>query len=307
MDQRAVTGPSARPAGMFQRRTDAHLLADQRHRVVDHHRLVGPEVVDANLAGPSLMRRHGSQNRLHAVSDVEVGLLLAPIPQDPQPRGVELQRTVEVDHVPVRVALPEDRHEAKHHAGEPEAVRVGADHALAGQLGRAIERGLQRKRRVLGGGKHLRLPVDRAGRGERDPAHARRAHGLQHRGGGDRVLLQVLTRTLQAMAHVGVGLEMKHPVAPLEGTREPASVEHIRLVHGDLGIGQQVSHELPTSRPEIVDDNHLDPVSSQALSEMGADEAGSAGNAGAAHPLQREPCRQRVAPEHLHGLKRVLQ
>ena len=86
------------------------MIAD---RVVDHDGLVGAEVVDvgARLTVDDARRRSGS--RRDAVLDVEVGLLLAPVAQHAQARGVALERAVEVEHVPVRVALAEDRDEAE--------------------------------------------------------------------------------------------------------------------------------------------------------------------------------------------------
>jgi hypothetical protein len=44
------------------------------------------------------------------------------------------QRSVEVDQVPVRVALAEERNVAADHAREPVAACVGADESLACEL-----------------------------------------------------------------------------------------------------------------------------------------------------------------------------
>ena len=46
--------------------------------------------------------------------------------------------------------------------------------------------------------------------------HAGGAHRLEHVGGRDRVLLEVPARVLEAVADVGVGLQVEHPVAALE-------------------------------------------------------------------------------------------
>ncbi len=69
------------------------------------------QVVDVR-AGLVVVALGGRQHRVEAVLHVQVGLLLAAVAQHPQAGGVALQRAVEVEHVPVGVALAEDRDEA---------------------------------------------------------------------------------------------------------------------------------------------------------------------------------------------------
>ena len=97
------------------------------------------------------------------------------------------------------------------------------------------------KRRVLRRREHLRLAVHRAGRGERDPFDTRRARIASSTfGGRDRVLLEVPARVLEAVAHVGVGLEVKDPVAAAERAFEQRLVEDVALDELDAGVAQQV-------------------------------------------------------------------
>ena len=73
------------------------------------------------------------------------------------------------------------------------------------------------------------------------------------------------------------------------------------------GRSQQLGDELAAAGAEVVDDHDLDAVGAQAVGERAADEAGSAGDAGASHRVYSvKPAATRVAVEHLHGLQREL-
>ena len=52
LDERAVAGPAARAARVFDLRRDAEMPDDRRDRLVDDNRLVRSEVVDMNVAWP---------------------------------------------------------------------------------------------------------------------------------------------------------------------------------------------------------------------------------------------------------------
>ena len=56
------------------------------------------------------------------------------------------------------VARAEDRDEAKDIALHAEGFAVGGDQSFAGQLGRAVKRGLQGERRIFRGGNHRASP-----------------------------------------------------------------------------------------------------------------------------------------------------
>ena len=112
---------------------------------------------------------------------------------------------------------------------------------------------------------------------------------------------------LEAVAHVGVGLQVEHPVAALEGALEQRLVEDVALVQGHARIGQQVLDELPATGAEVIDDHHLD-----ARRRAGGRRACEPMNPAppVTQPgscrLQSEAGGDRVAVEHLHGLERVL-
>ena len=93
--------------------------------------------------------RSPMQHRVDAVLHVEVRLALAGRCRARAARRVVAQAAVEVEDVAVRVALAEDRHEAEDVALEAEALAVGLDQAFAGELRGAVQRGLDRERRVL--------------------------------------------------------------------------------------------------------------------------------------------------------------
>ncbi len=89
---------------------------------------------------------------------------------------------------------------------------------------------------------------------------------------------------LEAVAHVGVGLQVKDPVAALEGVLEQlrgrARRPRRRRTPGRL---ERVCEELPPAGAEVVDDHDLDALCDQAVGEVAADEPGAAGDAGTPH------------------------
>lgn len=230
-----------------------------------------------------LMAPGGREDCRHAVLDVQVGLLLAPIPEDPQPIRIPLKLAVEVEHVAVGIALAENRHKATDHACEAVAGAVSADQALAGELRCSVKRSLQRERSVLRRRKNRRLAVNRASRSKDDLLHAARAHRLEHPRGGDRVLLEVAARCVETMANVGIGLEMKHPVTAFERPLKRACVENVAFDECRPRSREQVLDELAPAGPKIVHDDDLDSVLAQSVGERAPNKPGTAGNAGLFH------------------------
>ena len=96
-----------------------------RDRAVDVGHLVGAEVVD-HRSGREVARDE-QRDRIEAVADVEVRLPLPAVAQHVQPRRVLAQRAIEVEEVPVGVALAHDRDEAQDDAAEPVALAVRLD------------------------------------------------------------------------------------------------------------------------------------------------------------------------------------
>ena len=190
--------------------------------------LVGPEVVDRDRPGfQRLFRRE--LHRRDAVSDVEVRLLLPAVAEHAQARRIAAQASTEVEDVAVRVALAEDRDEAKDDSHEAVPMCVRLDETLPCQLRRAVERRLHRERARLGRGEDLRLSVDRAGRRERDAVDTHGSHRLEQDRGRDRVLLEIPPWLVEPVAHVRVRREVEDRVASLERVPETVFVEDVAL------------------------------------------------------------------------------
>jgi hypothetical protein len=232
----------------------------------------------------------GGKDRAQAVVHIQIGLLLATVAQHPQVAGVALQRAVEVEDVPVRVALSKDRDEAADQSGKAIAGGVRRDQALAGELRCRVQRRLDRERRVLGGGKHLGLAIDRAGRGEHDLLHAPRSHGLEHVRRRNGVLLEITPRMLETSAQIGVCLQVKYPIATGDGVFDGADIEDIAFEESHtLGL-RQLRDELMAPGAEVVEDHHLDAACHQQVGEVAADEAGPAGHTRSSHRGLPEAC-----------------
>ena len=88
---------------------------------------------------------------------------------------------------------------------------------------------------------------------------------------------------LQAVAHVGVGLQVKDPVAALDRIVEHGRIEHVALDEPDSRPFQYVGHELASSGAEVIDDHDLDAFYAQPVSQVAADEPGATRDAGAPH------------------------
>src|SRR5688572_17771937 len=86
----------------------------------------------------------------HAVANMQVALALLSITQHLEPSRVRAQLAPEIEDVTVRVARAQHRYEAVDVDPETVAMRVGGKQALRGQLGGSVERGLNRKRGILG-------------------------------------------------------------------------------------------------------------------------------------------------------------
>jgi hypothetical protein len=143
-------------------RRESHVAGDDRDRLVHDDALVGAEVVDVS-ARIILVPAGGGEDRGHAVLHVEVGLALAAVAEHAQAGRVAAKRVVEIEDVTVRVALSEDRHEPKDEPRESISRGICLDQPLAGQLGRRVERRLDREGSILGRREHLGLPVHGAG------------------------------------------------------------------------------------------------------------------------------------------------
>ena len=88
---------------------------------------------------------------------------------------------------------------------------------------------------------------------------------------------------LEAVPDVGVGLQVEDPVAALERRSQQRRVEHVALDSVTPGAAVSASMNSPPPGAEVVDDDDLDAIGTQAVGEVRADEAGAAGDASAFH------------------------
>ena len=164
------------------------------------------------------------------------------------------------------------------------------------------------KRGVLGRREDLGLAVDRTGRGEGDLRHARRAHRLEHRRRS-----RSCSAPDRGAGAPGRGGRRRWPAdgTPSRSprTRAAAAPRPARRPRTASRPGPRSSPATNSRRPVRKSSTIATstPSRPQAIGQVGADEAGPAGDAGAVHRLQREAGGERVAAEHLHGLQRVLQ
>lgn len=109
---------------------------------------------------------------------------------------------------------------------------------------------------------------------------------------------------VKPMAHVGIGLEVKDPVAARDSVAHQRGIEHIALQQANARPLQHTSDEVAPAAAKVIDQRQLCASLTQSVSKRAADEAGTSRDAGA--HLQVEPCGDRVAAEHLHSLEREL-
>src|SRR5437868_3472408 len=101
------------------------------------------------------------------------------------------QASTEIEYVAMGVTLAQHRNKSKYVTLKTETFGIGLDQTFAGQLGGAIERGLDGKRSRFGRGEYCGLSIDRAGRRKCDPFDAVGAHRFQHVERRNRILLEI--------------------------------------------------------------------------------------------------------------------
>ena len=196
------------------------------------------------------------------------------------------QLPVKIEHVPVRVALAEDRDEAEDVALESEAFTVRLDEPLARDFRRAVERSLDRKCRILGRGNHRRLAVHRAGRGKRDALDSIRAHRFEHVESGDGVLVKILRRMIGAEAHVGICREVDHEIAASHRLRQRIRVEAVATAKLEARLLLRRHEELLLTRGKIIPADDLPAEREQPIRGSAADETGGSCDEDFLHGIQ---------------------
>src|SRR4029453_12602124 len=105
-DERVVTDPAARTAGVVEPGIEAEIRRDPVDRVVHLAILVGAQVEHVHPCRWPM--DHGVEYCIHAVPHVKVRLALATVPEHAQPRRIRTQLLIEVKHVTMGIALAED-------------------------------------------------------------------------------------------------------------------------------------------------------------------------------------------------------
>src|SRR5205814_1387640 len=106
---------------------------------------------------------------------------------------------------------------------------------------------------------------------------------LEHLRCGERVLLEVALRMVEALAHVGVRRQVEDRVAAFDRAAEERAVEDVAFDELYSRPGEELLGELPPAGREVVVDDDLDPVRREPLDEGAADEAGAAGDESPLH------------------------
>src|SRR5215211_1511091 len=134
-DHRHVAAPASLPARVLVpdlRRVEADGLDGEIGDLGDGDVVAGRDVERfvAACRGAAIGHQHGVDD----VLDVDVGLALPPVAEDPQRGRIVEQPAYEVEADSVRLSRPHDVAEAEHPSREPEHEAIGGDQGLAGQL-----------------------------------------------------------------------------------------------------------------------------------------------------------------------------
>ena len=101
-----------------------------------------------------------------------------------------------------------------------------------------------------------------------------------------RVLLEVARRVLEAVADVGVGLQVEDDVAARDRVARARRGRARRPRRASRRRALERLDELAPAGAEVVVDDDLDAVGEQPVGEVAADEAGAAGDERALHALR---------------------
>src|ERR1035438_5027015 len=126
-DERAVGHPTTFAAGVAPFRLKAEMPGDPADGVVNLAILIRAQVENVDRVRAALRRQ---QDGVDAILHVEVRFPLEAVAQPVEAMGMFQQLPVEVEHVPVGVALAQNRYEAEDGPLEPERRRVGRKHPL---------------------------------------------------------------------------------------------------------------------------------------------------------------------------------
>ena len=133
------------------------MLTNPGDRIVDLAIFVRPQIEDVH---PTIRSVDGSKNSGDAILHIQIRFFLMAVAQHMKMFRMLGKLLVKIEHVPVRVALSQNRYEAKNEALHSEAFAVGLNQAFGSQLRSPVKRSLNRKRTGLWRGENVRLAVD---------------------------------------------------------------------------------------------------------------------------------------------------
>ncbi len=214
------------------------------------------------------------EDALHAVGDVEIGLGLRAVAEHVQVLGVQSELLAEIENGAVRPAGADDVAEPADGPAQAEALAVGRDERLAGELARAVERDGQVPEVHLAAGVRD-VAIDGAARGKDESRDAVDPCRLERVVCRDRALLEVEAGALEAPASLGVSREVKDDVVTAHGRGERVEVEGVGLDERGAAARQVGSEELPLADAHVVVRGDL-PAFDEQIDEMAPHKAGSA-------------------------------
>src|ERR1700733_11517436 len=271
----AVANPAAFTSRIRKLGMQAEMLTNPADGVVHLAILVGSKIEDVHFG---LRALDSGKNRVDAILHVQIRLPLMPIAQHMKMLRVLGKLLVEIEHVPVRVALSQDRYEAKNVALQSEAFAISLNQAFRSQLRGSIKRGLDGKGTCLRSGKNFRLSVDRSCRRKNKSLAALLAHGFEHIPGCDRVLIQILAGMFGAEAYVGIGGEMNHKFRALHRLSQTLPVEQVSLVETKLRMSPRAFQKPRLSSRHVIEPYDAVACREQAVDHVTAYKAGCSGN-----------------------------
>src|SRR5579863_8816371 len=126
-DKRAVADPPAFASRVRQLGMQSEMLANPPDGVIDLAVFVSPKIENVHLRIRPL---NGDKNRIDAILHVQIRFALTAVAQHMEMIRMFDKLLVEIEHVPVRVTLSQNRYESKNVALHSEAFAVGLNQAF---------------------------------------------------------------------------------------------------------------------------------------------------------------------------------
>src|SRR5260221_4305236 len=164
------------------------------------------------LCGLRRLFVHDLEDRGQTILDLKVTFPLVSGSEPTKTRRILQQLPVEIEHVSVRVTLPENRNEAEDITLKAKSFAIGLDHRFARDLRRRIKRGLDRKGCILRSRNDRSFTINRTSGAKRYFLDSITPHRFQDVERGYRVLLEILPRMFEPEPHIRIGGQVKNHV-----------------------------------------------------------------------------------------------